>query len=83
MNLAQLCQEIKSLIQKIFTAHQQFEKNTGKATDTSELKAREAVNLLTEFIKEKDIAALQLKYSKGVSLIASFKGNTKKASCLG
>ena len=78
MSLAQLCQEIKSLIEKIFTAHQQFEKNTGEATDTSESKAREAVNILTEFIKEKDIATLQLRYSQGRPLITSFKGNTKQ-----
>ena len=78
MNPAQLCQEIKSLIEKIFTAHQHIEKNTREVTDTSESKAREAVNLLTEFIKEKDIAAVQLRYSKGVNFIANFQGNTKQ-----
>ena len=78
MSLAQLCQEIKSLIEKIFTAHQHVEKNTQKVTDTSESKAREAVKLLTEFIKDKDIAALQLKYSNEVIFIANFQGNTKQ-----
>ena len=78
MSLAQLCQEIKSLIEKIFTAHQHVEKNTQKVTETSESKSREAVNILTEFIKEKDIAALQLKYSNEVIFIANFQGNTKQ-----
>ena len=64
MNLAQLCKEIKSLIREILIADQELEQATEQATNTSESKAREAVTLLTEYIKEEEIAALYLKYNQ-------------------
>lgn len=64
MNLAQLCKEIKSLIREILIADQELEEAAEQATKTSESKAREAVTLLTEYLKEEEIAALYLKYNK-------------------
>ena len=70
MNSAQLCEEIKSLIQEILTAHQE----KASFTDTSEAKAREAVNVLREYIKNKGIASLYLEYFINPQIIL-FKNN--------
>ena len=70
MNSAQLCEEIKSLIQEILTAHNE----KGHSTDTSESKAREAVSVLSEYIKNKSIASLYLEYIINPQVIL-FKDN--------
>ena len=74
MNLAQLCEEIKSFIQAILTAHNERE----NSTDTSEAKAREAVNVLREYIKYKGIASLHLEYFANPQIIL-FKNNEYRA----
>ena len=70
MNSAQFCEEIKNLIQEILTAHQE----KANFTDTAEAKAREAVNVLREYIKYKGIASLYLEYLNNPQIVR-FKNN--------
>jgi len=57
MNLSEVCQKIRSLIEAIFSEHKKLE----EATENSQLKVRDALSLFVDAVKE--VAPLAIEYS--------------------